>query len=224
MDCLLKQMGEWLQINGVPPDQVPQLQTASVGAASYVAPTYPDTTLNGGETISTGAFTFQVMWTPGHSPGHICLYEPDKKIYFSGDHILPTITPNIGIHPQSSDNPLGDFMNSLEATRQLDISLVMPGHESPFTKIRARIRQLVQHHAQRNSEILTTIKTEAKTGYQIAKGVIWMADIGGVGLHDLAPLHRRLAILETLAHLESMRPDGKVEKFSRNGIIYYQRT
>ena len=224
MDRLIQQTAQWLHINGVPSEYLSNLQTASVRAAGFVTTTYPDVTLQGEETISTGLFTFQVLWTPGHSPGHICLYEPTKKILLSGDHILPNITPNIGLHPQSGDNPLGHFINSLKATKQLDIALVLPGHETPFNNVSSRIEQLFQHHKTRNSEILTTIKAEAKTAYQIAKAIIWLAAIGGVGLQDLPPLHQRLAMLETLSHLEAMRFKGRLDKFSREGIIYYQQT
>ena len=224
MDDLLQQTARWLHINGVPPDELACLQTASVGMAKFVTATSPDVILHGGETISTGVFTFQVLWTPGHSPGHICLYEPNHKILLSADHILPTITPNVGLHPQSSDNPLGDYINSLNDIKQLDVDLILPGHENPFTGLEARIDKLIQHHKQRNSEILATIKAEPKTTYQIAKGITWLSDLNGVGWQSLSPRDKRLAVLETLAHLESMKISGKIDKFLKDSIIYYQQT
>ena len=222
MDELLQQMAQWLHINGVPADELPQLQRASVGMAKFVAPTLPDITLNGGETIPVGSFSFKVLWTPGHSPGHICLYEPNQKILISGDYILPTITPNISLHPQSSSNPLDDFLNSLDKVKQLEVDLVLPGHESPFTTLQARIEELIWHHKQRNLEILEKVKAKAKTAYQISTEITWIPESGGVSWHDLAPLDRRIAILETLARLESMRVGGKVDKFSKDSTIYYQ--
>jgi len=224
MDDLLEQTSRWLYLNGVPQDEVHNLQVASVGMVKYVAPTLPDVVLHGGETISTGIFSFKVLWTPGHSPGHVCLYEPTRKFLISGDHILPTITPNIGLHPQSSENPLGDYLNSLKSLKQLDAELVLPGHENPFTDLKLRIDKIIQHHGQRNANILAETKSEPKTAYQIAKGFTWMADMGGIGWQNLSPLDKRLAVLETLSHLESMRFDGKVDKFSRDSIIYYQKT
>ncbi|NIN35358.1 MAG: MBL fold metallo-hydrolase, partial [Gammaproteobacteria bacterium] len=82
--------------------------------------TPPDITLRDREIISVDPFRLQVIWTPGHSPGHICLYEQTHKILFAGDHILPIITPNISLQPQSHSNPLGDFLNSLKKVKQLD--------------------------------------------------------------------------------------------------------
>lgn len=222
MDNLLQQMGRRLHTNGVPPDELPILQTASVGMAKFVAPTLPDIALRGGETISTGSFSFKVLWMPGHSPGHICLYEPAKKVLISGDHILPTITPNIGLHPQSGDNPLGNYINSLDAARQLDVNLILPGHENPFTGLQPRIDELIKHHRQREMEILETLEAKQKTAYQISNEISWISDINGVSWQSLTPLHKRLAILETLAHLELMRFNGEVDKFAKDSIVYYQ--
>ena len=222
MDTLLERVARWLHINGVPENTLSELKMASVDIARFVAPTTPDITLYGGETISAGSFSFQVLWTPGHSPGHICLYEPDRKILVSGDHILPTITPNIGIHPQSTGNPLGDYINSLNAVKPLDVNLVLPGHENPFTGLQSRIEELFRHHEERCSNIMERIETEPKTAYQIATEITWLSDIGGVSWHDLATLDKRLAVLETIAHLEFMKFGGKIKKFARDDIMYFQ--
>jgi len=221
MGGLLDQIEHWLRINGVNTEELPQLQTASLGVVKFVVPALPDSTLRGGETISTGLFTFEVIWTPGHSPGHISLYEPVRKILISGDHILPTITPNIGLHPQSSDNPLGDYLSSLKSIKQLKVNLTLPGHEHPFTGLQSRIDELIQHHEERNSEILQVIKDKPKTAYQVSTEINWMPDVSSVGWQNLAPLDKRLAILETIAHLESMRADGKVNKFQKDSTIHY---
>ncbi len=218
---LLQQTEQWLHINGVPGDELPKLQTASVEMIKFIAPALPDVTLHGDETISTGSFSFKVMWTPGHSPGHISLYEPASKILISGDHILPTITPNIGSHPQSSRSPLDDYLNSLNALKQLDVNVILPGHENPFTGLGRRIEELIQHHKRRNSEILKTFGADSKTAYQISTEITWMSDVNGVGWQNLGPWDKRLAVSETLAHLESMRFSGKVAKFSRDNTAYY---
>jgi len=128
MEELIQELGQWLQRNGVPPAKLAELQEASLPMLKFVAPAMPDVTLYGGETIITGEFSFKVMPTPGHTAGHICLYEPDKKVLLSGDHILPTITPHVGLHPQSSPNPLGDYLDSLERLKNLEVNFVLPGH------------------------------------------------------------------------------------------------
>ena len=106
--------------------------------------------------------------------------------------------------------------------KQLDVNLVLPAHEHIFTGLQTRVDEIIQHHGQRNSEILETINAEPKTAYQISAEITWMPELGGVRFQNLAPWDKRMAVLEALAHLESMRVDGKVDKFFRDGIIYYQ--
>jgi glyoxylase-like metal-dependent hydrolase (beta-lactamase superfamily II) len=222
METLLQQLEHWLNINGVPADELPMLQTISVGMARFVTPTMPDIVLHGGETLSTGLFNLKVLWTPGHSPGHVSLYEPEHGILISGDYILPTITPNIGLHPQSGNNPLDAYLKSLKMLRKSKFSYALPGHESPFTNVEQRIDEIIQHHRQRNSEILATIKTEPKTAYQIATETLWKPDTNPVGWQDLPLMDKRRAMMETLSHLELMRSGGKVNKIPQDSVAYYQ--
>jgi len=217
----LNTLAEWLRINGVPADILLPLQNASVDVLKYVSPTAPDTTLHGGEIISTGIFTFRVLWSPGHSPGHICLYEKDRKLLVSGDHILPAITPNVGRHPQSGDNPLGSCLQSLEEIRQLDIDIALPGHGSPFSGIKASITALIRHHRQRNAHVLKELGGAEKTGYQITTGIKWQNNLPW---QQLAALHQRLALLETLFHLKYLETQGKVTSFTQDKVIYYRQT
>jgi len=221
MDKLLQELARSLQVHGAPPDELTKLRTASLPMRKFVTPILPDVTLYGGETITTGYFNFKVFWTPGHSPGHICLYEPTRKILFSGDHILPTITPHVGLHPQSSSNPLSDYLDSLNRLKQLDVKLVLPGHEHPFTTFKPRIEEIIQHHKQRNWEILGTLNASQKTAYQIATELTWIHDVNGVNWDNLNPWDKRMAVLETLSHLEAMRASKEVDRFNRDDIIYY---
>jgi glyoxylase-like metal-dependent hydrolase (beta-lactamase superfamily II) len=223
MEELIQELGQWLQRNGVPPERLAELQKASLPLLKFVTPTMPDTTLYGGETITCGDFNFEVMPTPGHAPGHICLYEPDKKILLSGDHILPTITPHVGLHPQSGPNPLGDYLDSLERLKKLEVKFVLPGHEQPFTEFRERIEGISLHHDLRNAEILAALGSDTKTAFELTTEITWLHDVNGVGWHRLDNWDKRMAILETLAHLEEMRARGELDKFNRDDILYYRQ-
>ena len=224
MEATMRQIEEWFHGNGAPADEFHMPRMRPGAMPGRMEPVLPDVTLRGDEIISAGAFTLQVVWTPGHSPGHICLYEPALKILFAGDHVLPVITPNISLQPQSADNPLGDFIDSLNRVKQLDVSLVLPAHEKIFNDLQSRVDEIIRHHQHRNSEILEALKTEPKTAYQISAKITWMPELGGVRFQDLHPMERRMAVLETLAHLEAMTVEGKLDKFHRNSIIYYQLT
>jgi len=218
MEALLQQTDRLLVANGVPEREMTKLRDATVGLEQFIVPAMPDILLHDGDTITTGMFTFRVVWTPGHSTGHVCLYEPEKKIFVSGDHILPKITPNISVNPQSIENPLGRYIQSLSELKKLDVVLALPGHDQPFNNFRARIDEITRHHAHRNLEILEKILFRAKSAYGIAREISW-AD--NSSWQDLPPFHQRMAIFETMAHLEMMAADSRIDKMPKGGIIYY---
>jgi glyoxylase-like metal-dependent hydrolase (beta-lactamase superfamily II) len=222
MRKMMLQTQDWFHSNGVPDETFPSHRISPSERRRFNNHTMPDIALRGDETISTGIFDLQVIWTPGHSPGHICLYEKDKKILFTGDHVLPGITPNISLQPQSEDNPLGDFLNALGKVRKLDVNTVLPAHEHIFTDLPGRINQITHHHGRRIMEITGAMKSGPKTAYQISAEITWMPDFGGVRFMDLNPWVRRMAVSETLAHLKAMEVDGIVDRFSDDEIVYYR--
>lgn len=221
MDNLLAEIAQWLRLHGVPERKLPRLQKASLGARKFVLPALPEIALRGGEKFAHGSFNFEVLWTPGHSPGHICLYEPRKRILLSGDHILPTIFPNVGLHPQSGDNPLGDYLHSLEAIERLEVDLVLPAHEHVFTGLRQRIEELYRHHQERRAAIINVLKEGAKTAYEISLEIPWIINGVTMSFEELTPLDKRLAVMSALAHLEPLRAEGKAERFPRDGTMFY---
>lgn len=225
MDEYLRYTSQWLQINGVPADLLPTAQTTPPGAGRMLASTLPDITiLQEGETVSTGIFNFQVLWTPGHSPGHICLYEPTRKILFSGDLVIPGITPNISLSGPTGANPLYDFFNSLDRVKRLDVELVLPGHPGhpqPFTNMSTMIDHVFRHHDFRLGEIIQALAVQPKTAYEVSLVMTWMLDEGGTTFQNLSLRDKRMAIMEALAHLESLRVDGKVGKYTRDSVVYY---
>src|SRR5205807_2299272 len=79
-----------------------------------------------------GRRELRVEWTPGHSPGHICLYENEDKLLFAGDHMLPELSPNIGLHPQSTPDPLHEYLEGLERMAAYGPRKIMPAHGRPF--------------------------------------------------------------------------------------------
>lgn len=220
MDGLLNQTDAMLTANGVPKDHVGGMRDATKGLESYIVPDKPDRLLRHGDTITTGEFTFDVLWTPGHSSGHLCLYEPEKKILVSGDHILPQITPNVSVNPQSIENPLGRYIDSLKDIRRLPATLVLPGHDKPFSELSARIDELIKHHEWRNAEIQAVMDSKSITAYQAAQQITWGKK---ARFTDLPVFHQRMAVFETLAHLDMMTAEGKLNRLPRNGIIYYRK-
>lgn len=220
MDLLLEQMGNWLRTNGVPEDELPSLQNVSMGMAKLVNPVDPDRLLSGGETIPVKDSSLKVFWCPGHSPGHICLHDQERKLLFAGDHILPEITPNVGLHVQSGPNPLGGYLKSLEVLSELDVEKVLPGHEYIFTNFQQRIRELETHREERMDDVMKAVGDIPEAGYEIASRIPWMD--GKAEWDKLGPLDKRAAVCETLAHLGVLKIEQKIDRITEDQYIYYK--
>lgn len=214
-----KKIGAMLKQHGIPPQYLPSLQSASMPALRYVTITLPDEPLWGGETLSTGTYELETIWTPGHSPGHLCLYEPRNRLLFSGDHILPDITPNVSYHVQSGDNPLGDYISSVRKLEHLEVAAVLPGHQRIFNDLPGRIQQLLRHHEARKQAICQAIEKGLHTAYDIAARIPW--NVPDLTWDQFPPLARRGAVMETIAHLECLRWEGKVKRAIQDGLITY---
>lgn len=149
------------------------------------------------------------IWTPGHSPGHACFHLPEAGALFSGDHVLPHITPNVSLHPGSPDaNPLGDYLQALDKVADLPVGLVLPAHGEPFTDLKGRVQEIQGHHRERMQEILAALDSGARTGWQVASRVSWKQ-----GAFDSLPyMHQRMAVGETLAHLRALVAGGEVQE------------
>ena len=97
----------------------------------------PDVLLNDGDDIDLPGRRLRVVWTPGHTPGHICLHDADHDLLLTGDHLLPRITPNIGLAPGGPGSPLHGYLASLRRLRGYDSAEALPAHEYRFRGIAA---------------------------------------------------------------------------------------
>jgi glyoxylase-like metal-dependent hydrolase (beta-lactamase superfamily II) len=170
----------------------------------------PDRTLNGGETIETASGTLQVVWTPGHSPGHVCLYDAARRVLFSGDHILEHISPNIGWMPDH--DALGDFLTSLDRIAKFDVDLVLPSHGAPFRGHREWVAKTRAHHAERCNLLLCALDGQSKTAAELIPS-LWN--------RHLSPFHYRFALFELLAHLDHMQRTGRVRSSDEGGVTHW---
>jgi glyoxylase-like metal-dependent hydrolase (beta-lactamase superfamily II) len=218
---LKKRMILMLKSHGVPPVDSAILESAYLPSLSSFKVACPDRLLYGGEVISTGLFDLEIIWTPGHSPGHICLYEPVNRLLFSGDHVLSSITPNISYTVHSGDNPLGTYLYALNKIRNYPTSNVLPGHGSLIADLPNRIDQIFEHHLKRKTEILNAIEKEAHNAWEISSQVTW--DIP-LEWEDFPPMYMHSAVSETIAHLELLRCEGKVDRiYKRSSISYFKK-
>ena len=218
-DRFLKQTDLLLHSYGVPATELEPPQPL-LPDVKYLP--LPDTALEGGEIVSFEDFNFLVIWTPGHSPGHVCYYEPTQRLLFSGDHVMPNIIPNISLHVQYVSNPLRDYLDSLEVLESLEVSLVLPGHGQPFSDLPQRAKEIVNHHHRLNTDILEVLNNgKIKSAYKIALALPWPTPTGTTAWQNLTMWNRRFTVLEIIAHLEAMRFENKLDRVSRNNITRY---
>jgi len=168
--------------------------------------------------LQAGDYVFQCIETPGHSPGHLCLYEPKMKVLIAGDHILADITPNISPELENQ-NPLGDYLQSLDKTYSLDVGLVLPGHRNSIRNHKKRIEELKSHHQARFKETLDVLRDGEKNAYRIASLLTW--DIDCASWSAFPPVQKWFAVGETIAHLTHLEHMGRVQKNCQKGYIYY---
>jgi glyoxylase-like metal-dependent hydrolase (beta-lactamase superfamily II) len=216
-----KDMEFLLEKHGAPENDLQPLGSASMPVLPMISVTVPDQVFYGGEVFSTGIFDLEIIWTPGHSPGHICLYEARNRLLFCGDNVLPSITPNVGYNVLSGDNPLGEYLSALNKLTHIPVDCAYPGHEDAFTDLNGRIREIIEHHQAREAEIMDCLAHDVTNSYQICRKLTW--NTLGLGWDRLQPLLKRAAIAETIAHLEHMRWEGRVSrKYENNRISYYK--
>ncbi|MCJ7670376.1 MAG: MBL fold metallo-hydrolase [Dehalococcoidia bacterium] len=172
-----------------------------------------------GDTISIGDYLFECIETPGHTEGHICLYEPSKKIFICGDHILVDITPNITLSSEER-NSLKEYLMSLDKVYDLDVELVLPGHRSIFRDQKERIRELKQHHQTRLKEVISILGKGKQNAFQIASQMTW--DISYKSWDLFPPAQKWFAFGEALAHLKYLEEEGKVGwGMEKQGIMFF---
>ncbi|HEX3607259.1 MAG TPA: MBL fold metallo-hydrolase [Candidatus Dormibacteraeota bacterium] len=208
VDALLDQMAELLRACGVPQEELEELSSASMVIRQFVSVTQPDRLLDDGDTVQIGGRELRAIWTPGHSPGHLCFYDAAERLLLAGDHVLPRISPNISVHAQQRPNPLAEFMDALQKVRGLDVDEVLPAHEYRFRNLSARVDDLLSHHAARLSAIETMVNaTPGITCWELTVALPWSRPWA-----EIPTFMRRAANGETLAHLMVLLAAGRVAR------------
>lgn len=195
--------------NGFPEDQLEAAFKNHPGY-KYSPEKMPDyTILKDNDKLDIGAYHFTCIQTPGHTRGHMCLYDSAKRLFIAGDHILNDITPNIACFSEYGD-PLQDYLNSLNRIEKLDIDLVLPGHRSLINNHRARIEELKIHHNQRVNEILEILKNGPKHAFRIASLMKWNITYKS---WDMFPVSQKwFATGEAITHLRFLENMGRIKK------------
>jgi glyoxylase-like metal-dependent hydrolase (beta-lactamase superfamily II) len=166
-----------------------------------------------------GARVLQAVATPGHTRGHVVFADAAAGLLFSGDHVLPRITPSLGLEPAPPASPLADFLASLELVRTLPDAVMLPAHGPVGMRVHQRVDELIAHHGKRLDATLTAVQAGHSTAYEVAAVLPWTRR--DTRLADLDLFNAMLATMETAAHLDVLVERGLVTTSEQDGIVHY---
>ena len=179
------------------------------------------TVIQDGETIRVGGYEFRCILTPGHTPGHMCLWDEADGIMFTGDHVLFDITPNITAWTYVKDS-LADYLNSLRAISIYPVKTPLPGHRKPGD-FHVRIEELLLHHENRLAEIERIIhETPGSTAYDISGKMRWK--IRATNWAEFPSTQKIFAVGECMSHLDYLMIREKItSRFDGNLVRYFSK-
>ncbi|GHJ98588.1 MBL fold hydrolase [Streptomyces sp. Y2F8-2] len=221
-------MADKLAAAGAPEEHLAPLRAArGRRALPGLTPALPDREIVPGELLDLPGRRLRAIWTPGHTPGHVCLHLeedhpaglPGHGRLFSGDHLLPEITPHIGLYEDPDDttatDPLGDYLDSLERVGRLEPAEVLPAHQHPFTDAPGRVRELLAHHGERLTGLLTLLSAPL-TPWQLAERMEWNRPWEQIPYGS-----RHIAVAEAEAHLRRLVKLGRAEAVAGSDPVAY---
>ncbi len=142
----------------------------------------------------------EVLHTPGHAPGHLCLFEPRERVLLGGDMV-----PGLGttlVDPGAGEGDLATYLASLERLRALEPALILPAHGPPLAEGEAAIRRLIMHRLWREHRVEGALRLEPRDALALAREAY----------AELAPWQIGLALRSTLAHLEKLEREGRAAR------------
>lgn len=214
--------GAYYRLLGMPEEFIAymhQIAFAALGAGEMLEGVE---TLHAGDTIEVGEGTIEVRPCPGHTPGCVCFHLRERGVLFSGDHLLPTISPNpvmeLGAEA-SEETPwegkfksLVSYVSSLTETRAMELQLVLPGHGDPFTDHRRLIDELNRFHDLRQYKVAQALRGGEASVYEITRQLFPKREY----------IELFLSISEIVGHLEVLEEKGGVERVMDEGRLYYR--
>lgn len=173
------------------------------------------------EALNYGNYELICIQTPGHTPGHTCLYNEKHRFLIAGDHLLEDITPNIQCWSDDHD-PLKSYMESLDKIRDLPVERVLPGHRRIFTNYRERIDTLKEHHEKRLQEVESILgQGPPLSAYEVASRMKW--DITAENWEAFPVAQKWFATGEAISHLRMLEKAGRIAANSKGGVVSYFR-
>jgi glyoxylase-like metal-dependent hydrolase (beta-lactamase superfamily II) len=170
----------------------------------------PSRLLDGGELFRVGGRTWEAVHTPGHSPGHVCLWNAEERLLCSGDHLLQVVSPPVTFERGFEADPMGSYLESLDRVRALAPELVLPGHGTPFRDGAGRAETIATGKRRRLTQVRELVERRARTVTELTADLFGSAPLTGAQRHFVtAEILAYLAYHEARGVLRrTRRPDG----------------
>jgi glyoxylase-like metal-dependent hydrolase (beta-lactamase superfamily II) len=200
--------------HGIPADVVAALQSVSRAFRAWGARAEVTRPLRDGEALALRDRTLRVHHRPGHSPTDTIFHDPERRMLIAADHLLAHVSSNALLtRPRdgSGQRPkaLVQYLDSLAATREMNVDLVLPGHGDPITNHRELIDQRLTFHRRRADKIHRLLEERPRSAYEIAQA-LW---------GNIAVTQAFLTLSEVLGHLDLLEAEGRIREFARDGVI-----
>ncbi|MCX7854388.1 MAG: MBL fold metallo-hydrolase [Anaerolineae bacterium] len=206
-----------MQEAGMPADQIVQVDRLRRGMSHYMMPVRPTAALKEGDILQLGDEEWRVLHTPGHSGGLICLYQPQRQLLISSDHLLRDISSNPIVEPpehEGGERPrrLAEYLNQLQRVAELPIELALPGHGPFISDVRDLIARRLAFHDERARRIAKLLQNGARTAYDLTLSLF----------PHLDPVNRFLAVSEVIGHLEVLELRGEAVSAVEDGVRFWR--
>ena len=204
---------------GATEEALASLEEAFRQGKRYLSGVVDPELINEGDRLLFDGFGLDVLHVPGHSVGHIALYESGSGVLFSGDHLLKDISSNPALEPSADEadgrsRSLPSYLSSLRRLRGMDISLVMPGHGEAIHDPDARIEALFRHHRRRSEFIYGLLDEKCQSIYALVSKVF----------RNLSGMQVFLAVSEIIGHIDVLAEQGRAAFDKSNGVLHCYRT
>jgi glyoxylase-like metal-dependent hydrolase (beta-lactamase superfamily II) len=203
----------WLERNGFTPGPL-----GDDGFARRFEVAAPTRLIADGERVGR----LEALWTPGHSPGHLCFADVRSGRMLTGDHVLDPITPHIGMWRESDGDPVGQYVTSLEKVRAYGAAGALPAHGEPFPDLARRVEELIDHTSTRDAQVLAAVRAAPASAGDIARRLPWTRR--NRSFAELGEFHQQFAVSETIAHLHHLGASGRVARERGPDPIRYAAT
>jgi glyoxylase-like metal-dependent hydrolase (beta-lactamase superfamily II) len=204
-----ERIAAWFRLHGVPREISDEVIAQGGAFGAFIRFARDPAPLREGDRVGN----WHVLELPGHADGHLVLLR--DGVLIAGDHVLPDISPTVGLYPNGLPDPLAAYLASLRRTIELAPTVALPGHGEPIGDPSRRARELIAHHEERLDAAAAAVTRTPQTGYELSLA-LFESRLDAAG--------RRFAVAETLAHLERLVAAGRVARQEDSDTVTYTQS